>query len=107
MRCPCWPTGHAATNDEGTGTAMSKTDDESVTPVGGWCAPSEALYELSRLPEIGISRSGSPYPATPPVPPTRSQRVRARRRLIRDRVHAVRYAVGRAWKHPNGYWEED
>lgn len=83
---------------------------DGVTATGGWCAPSPALYDLFKLPEIGISRSGSPYSATPPVAkpaPTRRERFRAWRRYTRERISKVRYAVRMAWRYPEGWWETE
>lgn len=77
-----------------------------VTSIGGWCAPSEALYDFGTLPDIGIPWGGNPYPSgpiTPAPPPT----LRERWRATRQRLAAVRRAARAAWAQPDGYWEED
>jgi len=86
------------------------TPSTGVAATGGWCAPSETLYDLFRLPDIQISRGGSPYLDTPPVAkpaPTRRERFRAWRRYTRERLHAVRHAMRGAWRYPDGWWETE
>lgn len=73
----------------------SRPPREDLRIMGGWCAPSAAVYDFATHYSSG--------PITPAPPPTLRQRFRA----VRRRVRAVRRAARAAWAQPDGYWEGD
>lgn len=91
-------------------TTPEPTDEPPMmVAASGWCAPSQALYDLS-VPDIQVRRGAdwpTATPYVPPVPPTRWQRVKRGWRSLRERTSAVRYAAVKAWKFPDGWWEVD
>lgn len=70
----------------------------SLTSAGGWCAPSEALYDLCKVPPLMPGQMLTPAP-----PPTLRQRLRA----LPERLRAARHAAREAFREPDGYWETD
>lgn len=90
--------------DEGR---IVRNDPNALVAAGGWCAPSPALYSL---PDIGISRDGVQYPSEPPAPvpaPNRAERRRAWRKDKRRKLRSATFAARKAWRCPDGWWEED
>lgn len=82
----------------------------TLTAAGGWCAPSPALYDLCSLPDITVPRGGVPWPTEPPAPvpaPSLRQRFRAWRKDKRERLRSATFAARKAWRCPDGWWEED
>lgn len=77
---------------------ISRDEPDTLTYVGGWCAPSAALYDLCKVPPLMPGQRITPAP-----PPTLWQRLRP----TRARLSAARYALREAWRQPDGSWEVD
>lgn len=92
--------------DEGR---IVRNDPNALVAAGGWCAP--PTFDLSDLlPNISVPRGGVAWPTEPPAPvpaPNRAERRRAWRKDKRRRLRSATFAARKAWRCPDGWWEED